>query len=121
MRTKRLDFMSITSNISNPDIVAILEDCKRILASHYKDKLISVVLFGSASRQQLTLDSDLDLLVVLKPPINYFDELRTLTDLLYPLQLEASHWISAKPVALPDFEGGTTQLYRNIQKEGIVL
>jgi hypothetical protein len=48
-------------------------------------------------------------------------ELRTIVDVLYPLQLEASHWISAKPAAPDELEAGITQLYRNIKEEGIWL
>jgi hypothetical protein len=42
-------------------------------------------------------------------------------DVLYPLQLEASHWIAAKPATLEALGADITQLYRNIQKEGIRL
>jgi hypothetical protein len=35
--------------------------------------------------------------------------------------MEASHWISAKPAAIDEFEQGLTQLYRNIHQEGIVV
>ena len=69
----------------------------------------------------MTDKSDINLLVLLAQPLDYFKELRTLVDLLYPLQLEASHWISAKPADLDEFVAGTIQLYRNIQQEGIFL
>lgn len=107
--------------MTHPATTEILEQCKRSLMDHYGDRLQSVILFGSAARQTLTPDSDLDLLVVLKPPFDYFQELRTLVDLLYPLQLESTHWISAKPASQPEFVAGATQLYRNVQQEGILL
>lgn len=88
---------------------------------HYGAKLNALVLYGSAAREQLMPQSDIDLLVLLEPPLDYFKELRTLVDLLYPLQLEATHWISAKPAATDEFEQGLTQLYRNIQQDGILL
>lgn len=98
-----------------------LAACKRLLKDYYGDRLQALILFGSAARQHLSPDSDLDLLVVLNPPIDYFSELQTIVNLLYPLQLEASHWISAKPVLYSEFAAGATQLYRNIQREGKVL
>ena len=103
------------------DIADTLVNCKQVLGDHYGDRLQSLILFGSAARQSLTPDSDLDLLVVLKRPFDYFQELRTLVDVLYALQLESSHWISAKPASHPEFIAGTIQLYRNVHQEGITL
>lgn len=102
-----------------PDV--ILTKCKQILTQHYQDRLQAIFLYGSAARKELTADSDLDLLVVLPKPFDYFQELRTIVDLLYPLQLEASHWISAKPAESSEFSSGAIQLYRNIHQEGIKL
>ncbi len=111
-----------TTQLSLPSAVTeTIEICKQILTEHYGDRLQSLILFGSAARQSLTAESDLDLLVVLQPPFDYFQELRDLVDLLYPLQLESNHWISVKPASQSEFTLGATQLYRNVQQEGIVL
>jgi uncharacterized protein len=99
----------------------IAETCRKHLSDHYQKHLKSVILYGSAARQELRPDSDIDLLVILQQPIDYCIELQTIVDLLYPLQLESSHWISAKPAEAEAFESGTIQLYRNVLKEGIVL
>ena len=68
--------------IINPEIADTLATCKQVLIAHYGDRLQSLILFGSAARQALSPDSDLDLLVVLKPPFDYFQELRSLVDIL---------------------------------------
>jgi uncharacterized protein len=81
--------------------------------------LKSIVLYGSAARQEMTDESDIDLLVILMKPLDYFVELRTIVELIYPLQMEASHWISAKPAEA--FEAGAIQLYRNVLREGVIL
>jgi len=47
--------------------------------------------------------------------------LRTIVELLYPIQLESEILISARPATIDDFEQGRLQLYRNIQREGIRL
>ena len=96
-----------------------LSSCQQNLRQHYSSKLRALILYGSAAKQQLTPHSDLDLLVLLDPPLDYFQKLRTIVNLLYPLQLHASHWISAKPAATNEFEQGLIQLYRNIHEEGI--
>jgi hypothetical protein len=43
------------------------------------------------------------------------------TDLLYPIQLESAHLISAKPAAVDDYQRGALQLYRNAKREGVAL
>ncbi len=103
------------------EIQEVVRRCKEILEQHYQQRLNELILYGSAARQELTPNSDLDLLVVLPGPFDYGQELRTIVDLLYPLQLEASHWISASPAETDKFMAGTNQLYRNIHREGIKL
>ncbi|NJL47566.1 MAG: nucleotidyltransferase domain-containing protein [Leptolyngbyaceae cyanobacterium SM2_5_2] len=111
--------------VVEPDLELNLQEtlatCKQILVAHYADRLRSLILYGSAARDTLALESDLDLLVLLTPPINYFQELRTIVELLYPLQMTATYWLSAKPASQDEFEQGVSQLYRNIQREGILL
>jgi predicted nucleotidyltransferase len=102
-------------------IAPTLASCKRVLTDHYGARLQALILFGSAARQELSAASDIDLLVVLNAPFSHGQELRTLVDLLYPLQFEASHWISAKPAEQAEFESGALQLYRNVQAEGLPL
>jgi hypothetical protein len=104
-----------------PDLQATLNGCRQLLSKHYGDRLKSLIVFGSAARNELTSTSDLDLLVLLSPPFDYFQELRAVVDLLYPLQLEAPYWISAKPADATEFQDGANHFYRNIQREGIVL
>jgi len=99
----------------------IAHRCKSVLASHYGPQFRGLVLYGSVARHQADAGSDIDLLVLLRPPFDYFRELRHIIDLLYPLQLESPQLISAKPAAQDEFEQGVIQLYRNAQREGVWL
>ena len=99
----------------------ILVKCKKTLAQAYGERLKGVILYGSMARKNSTPASDMDLLVLLAPPVDYFAELRNLVDALYPVQLESKRLISAKPVSVKDFETGKTSLYRNAKKEGIAV
>ena len=99
----------------------ILIKCKRTLEQAYGERLKGVILYGSMARRNSTPSSDMDLLVLLAPPVDYFTELRNLIDVLYPVQLESKRLISAKPVSVNDFESGKTSLYRNAKKEGIAI
>ncbi len=93
--------------------------CKELLEAAYRERLAGVLVYGSAARGEAGPDSDLDILILLDGPVDYFKELRVITDLLYPVQLESEHHISAKPVCLAEFQSGRLQLYRNALREGV--
>jgi len=102
--------------MATPDDV--LNKCKTTLEGLYGRQFKGLVLYGSMARGQATLASDIDLLVLLNQPFDYFDELRRIVDALYPIQLESEQLISAKPAQLEDYERGRIQLYRNARREG---
>ena len=99
----------------------IILKCKETLAKQYGKRLKGVILYGSMARGASTPASDIDLLVLLEPPLDYFAELWKLIDILYPIQLESEQLISAKPVLVNDFEMGSISLYRNAQREGVAV
>jgi len=78
-------------------------------------------LYGSMARDQAGITSDIDLLVLLSKPFDFFQELHQVIDLLYPIQLDTNQLISAKPASLDEFEDGSIQLYRNAKREGILM
>ena len=96
-----------------------LKKCSHILSEYYGEKFQGLILYGSMARGQGDNFSDIDLLVLLKMPFNYFQELRKIVELLYPVQLESINLISAKPVAQEEFESGTLLLYRLAKREGL--
>ena len=98
---------------------SIVKKCKKTLEAHYGDRFARLVVYGSTACGEAVPSSDIDLLVVLHEPFDYFRELRALVDLLYPLQLESDRLISASPAAVDEFERGSIQLYRNARREGI--
>ena len=99
----------------------IVQQCNTSLKSYYGARFKGLVVYGSVARNQATPASDIDLLVLLSQPFNYFDEVRRIIELLYPVQLESDQLISAKPVPLEDYERGRIQLYRNAKREGILV
>jgi predicted nucleotidyltransferase len=98
----------------------VVKQCKIALERHYGPQLKGLILYGSVARNQASLTSDIDLLVLLSKPFDYFDELWRIVDVLYPIQLESNQLISAKPASVDEFQDGRIQLYRTIQKEGVL-
>jgi len=99
----------------------IIRQCKTALESYYVSRLKGVVVYGSVARDEADPESDIDLLVLLHRPFSYFEETQRIIDLLYPIQLESEHLISAKPVFLQDYERGRLQLYRTAKREGVAV
>ena len=91
------------------------------MEKHYGDRFAGLILYGSQARGQAEAGSDIDLLVLLQAPFDYFEEIRDLIELLYPLQLESDRLISVKPVAVQDFQAGILPFYRHARREGIQL
>ncbi|HEX3047507.1 MAG TPA: nucleotidyltransferase domain-containing protein [Bacillota bacterium] len=102
-------------------ILEVINRCKTALEAHYGLQFKGLVLYGSFSRSQAGPLSDIDLLVLLNKPFDYFQELRRIIDLLYPIQLDSERLISAKPASLDEFERGSIQLYQNAKREGELL
>ena len=73
------------------------------------------------ARGDAAVGSDIDLLVLLSAPFDYFAELRRIVDVLYPIQLESEELISAKPALASDYEMGSISLYRNARREGVAV
>jgi predicted nucleotidyltransferase len=78
-------------------MASTVQQCKQTIRACYGDRLAGVLHFGSAARGDCGPESDLDLPVLLKEPLAYFQQLRSLSDLLYPVLLEEDRLISARP------------------------
>ena len=100
---------------------SVIHRCERILKVHYGGRFRGLVLFGSSARGRSDDESDIDLLVLLEDPSDYFAELRKIVELLYPVQLESDRLISAKPVSIDEYNEGTIALYRIAKREGQAL
>jgi predicted nucleotidyltransferase len=99
----------------------VITKCKDTLKKHYGTVLHGVILYGSSPVSYSDFSSDIDLIVLLNKSFDFFKELRQISELLYPIQLESDQLISAKPAKVNDFEDGTIQLYRNAKRNGLYI
>jgi hypothetical protein len=113
--------MTTPKLIADLSISSTLPACKQALGDHYGNRLKGYCYSGQPLAKRCPPAVISICWCFSEPPLNYFEELRTIVDVLYPLQLEASHWIAAKPATLEELGAGITQLYRNIRQEGIRL
>jgi predicted nucleotidyltransferase len=102
----------------DPDMESLLAQARMRLEEHYGARFAGLVLHGSVARGTSEPESDIDLLILLRDDLDYFQELRTLVNLLYPLQLDFERVISALPAPVEEYESGSLQLYRNAAHEG---
>ena len=98
----------------------LLSEVRSRLEDAFGPRLKGIVLYGSEAREDAQADSDIDILVLLTRPVRWSRDLATITRKLYPLQLDiADRPLHAIPVPEADYRAGTSQLYREAQREGI--
>jgi len=103
------------------NINAILTEIKQELQELYGDRLVKLILFGSHARGEANLDSDIDLLAVLKSPVSQVQEIFNMSELRVKMVLEHDELVSIVPMSEEDFCTRNVAFLRNIRKEGIEL
>ena len=88
----------------------------------FKDKVLSIILYGSVARNEETTDSDVDIAVVLSDQMSG-DERAAFIDLATRLDLTYDRVFSIIDIekSMLDRWGEVLPFYRNIQNEGVVL
>jgi predicted nucleotidyltransferase len=99
----------------------VRQEIRSRLKAAFQGRLKGILLFGSAARGEARRDSDLDLMVLLEGPIHLGQDLDTIVDALYPVQLEIEAPIHALPVSAQSFEAGEYGVYRRAKQEGAFL
>jgi len=98
---------------------AVEEFVRRVL-ERYKDKIESIILFGSVARGKAKEDSDIDILIVVKK--EDFKLRRALIGVAFDILLETGKDISVKVLSKNEFEDRQNfPFLRNIISEGVRL
>lgn len=104
-----------------PKTKVILHSLKSELTALYQDRLLHLTLFGSQARGEATQESDIDILVVLKPPVNAGAEIKRTSQMVADLSLQNDVVISCLFMDEERYSEHNTPLLRNIRREGIPL
>ena len=91
------------------------------LAKLYGERLRGVYLYGSAARDQLTPDSDIDIAIVLDEIKSRFEEHERAGDLASGISLQYNTLVSFFFAPQSDYEQGKYSTYRAIKREGIAV
>ncbi|NJK36872.1 MAG: nucleotidyltransferase domain-containing protein [Oscillatoriales cyanobacterium RM2_1_1] len=98
-----------------------LAPLKKYLQQEYQDRLKQVMLFGSQARGEATSASDIDILIVLKDPVDISLELQHTSHFVAQFCLEHNLLVSRFFLPCSRFETENSPFLRNIRREGIVL
>ena len=97
---------------------------KEKLLSEIPDKVLKIIIFGSYARGEETMDSDLDILVVITEKSKKLE--KRIFDIAYEIMWEHNFTplISLEIMTEEQWQllkKKNSSFYRNIQKEGIIL
>jgi predicted nucleotidyltransferase len=96
----------------------ILKNLRYQMEILYQDRLDSMILFGSQARGDANVDSDIDILIVLKDDIDSWTEIKRTGGIISQICLDNSILVSSLFVSVKQFINQDTALFRNIKKEG---
>ncbi|MGF1537412.1 MAG: nucleotidyltransferase domain-containing protein [Elainellaceae cyanobacterium] len=105
----------------NSDINGLLSQLKQSLTEIYGSRLHQLTLFGSQARGDAEPGSDIDVLVVLKPPVNPGEEIERTGHVVAALSLNHDVVISCVFMDEVQYRTRNGPLLRNIRREGILL
>lgn len=99
----------------------VLAELRRRLEALYGKRLVKLVLFGSQARGNAKVDSDIDVLVVLKGNVNPFEEIERGGLVTAAVSLERDVTISTVYVSEERYREGTSGLLTNVRAEGVSI
>jgi len=111
--------MGVTMITTRLQALEIASQARRSLNEIYGVRLRGVYLYGSAARDQLTADSDIDIAVILDEIQDRFAEHEQTSQLASDLSLEHNTVVTFLFVTERDFTEGSFLVYRMVRREGI--
>lgn len=94
---------------------------KDFLQELYQDNLDKVILFGSEARGEAEIDSDVDILIVLKNKFQYCSEVDRISEFISDLCLDYELYLSCCFTTSEKWHLAASGFYRNVHQDGIQL
>lgn len=105
----------------NENLTAILTELRYYLEVLYGERLVKMLLYGSQARGDAGPDSDVDVLIVLKEPVDFSAEIERTSKFTANLCLEHNVVISRAFVSPQQFQSENSGFFRNVRREGIAI
>jgi predicted nucleotidyltransferase len=99
----------------------ILTEFRRGLEDLYGPRLVEVVLFGSQARNDASVDSDIDLMIVLRGAVDPTQEIPRVSPLASGLSLKHEVVISCVYISEEGFRHDASPLLLNVRREGVLV
>lgn len=100
-------------------IERILQEFKQHCQQQYGQRLVKVILFGSQARGEALPGSDIDVLVVLKPILDWSEDSELVTDFVAETSIQTGELISCIFIDKERLHTSNYSLLQNIRREGI--
>ncbi|WP_324282272.1 nucleotidyltransferase domain-containing protein [Cyanobacterium aponinum UTEX 3222] len=105
----------------HPQLEEIISKLKQSFINLYNTKLDKIILYGSQGRKDAQIDSDIDILVVLKDNIDPYKEIDRTGDIIYQISLDYDVVLSRHFISSDKFNHNNNPFLHNVKKEGIIL
>lgn len=104
------------------DVHTIVREYRQGLRKIFGDRLVDVRLYGSWARGQgRPGESDIDLLCILRGPINYWQVLEATSELTARLSLAHEVVLSRVFVSEEEFVGSALPFFQNVRRESVAV
>jgi predicted nucleotidyltransferase len=108
-------------NRLDPKLKTILSEIGSRFGSFYGKRLLNILLYGSHSRGEADPGSDIDILVVLRGPVDPGREISATGEMVSELSLRFGEVISCVFIDEDQFLHRNGPLLRNVRREGIPI
>jgi uncharacterized protein len=105
----------------HPQLTTILNNLRQALDTLYNDRLAHIILFGSQARNEAKLDSDIDVLIVLKGEVDPWTEIKRTGEIVTQICLDHGVLICCIFISETQYQTPETALLRNVNQEGVSL
>ena len=105
----------------NAEIIEILRELRQRFEAIYGARMENLILFGSCARGDAMPNSDIDVMVVLRGPVNPGDEIARTGEITAEISLKYDVVISCVFVSSERYAIERSPLILNVHREGITI